>query len=158
LKEVILHLIFKVHVIAIAFTWFAKGLSKKAASGSCAKSCEYQNCLLFITIYLVRGVLTRWAPVFTSTDCSKHQYPSVNDIGQSMLARSAIDSSTAHLFFIMTSKCGSTCSMPVVIAYTISIYWVFHGKVELTDDSPVCAQSWLLLAWKNTFWELQYTF
>ena len=25
--------------------------------------------------------------------------------------------------------------MPVVIAYTLSIYWVFRGKVQLTDTS-----------------------
>ena len=25
--------------------------------------------------------------------------------------------------------------MPLVIAYTISIYWVFRGKVELNDTS-----------------------
>ena len=25
--------------------------------------------------------------------------------------------------------------MPIVVAYTISIYWVFRGKVQLTDMS-----------------------
>lgn len=25
--------------------------------------------------------------------------------------------------------------MPVVIAYTVSIYWIFRGKVKITDTS-----------------------
>ena len=25
--------------------------------------------------------------------------------------------------------------MPIVVAYTVSIYWVFRGKVELTETS-----------------------
>ncbi len=57
--------------------------------------------------------------------------PSITDLANSLTIYNAASTPRTHTVMLIIAVVG----MPIVIAYTAFVYWVFKGKVELSEES-----------------------